>query len=1152
MKKRNRVVFLAHFVLLAAAAYPALAQIVTGSISGTVTDSSGAAITEANVKLISERAGRTVAASTDGTGRFQFTGLERSAYKLTVTKTGFTTSEIESIPLQAGDSLALGNVTLGVGAVSEVVLVTASAAVVRTESAERGGNLTSDQVNNLLVLGRNITALISLMPGISEAAQSNALNRNGGGFRALGGRTNTNNISVDGIQSTDIDNGSALKLQTSQDAIAEVRILLTNYRAEHGEGSGAVVQMVTKSGSKNFHGNFSYFKKHEQFDANNFFSNRVGLAKPRTRTNTWTYSIGGPIPLGRWNRSREKLFFFFNQEFWPSAAGDNRNLTVPTALERNGDFSQTLDTNDRLIQILDPLNNRAPFAGNRIPQNRLDPNGQALLKMFPNANFFDRSVSRGGYNHVFNAEYGFPNRLETLKVDYNLSEKDQIYGTFSAFNERVFGLSGTSGAFMPNWDQYKVRFWAATKGVANRWTRTISPTTVNELGFSWQGNPERGEPVDGTWPGALRKTWGFNVPMLSDNGNPLGIMPRVLFGGVPNAVNVGSGSIYEWLPMDNPSNLYTVTENLSLVRQKHLYKAGIRVQRFWRDIGGPSRRFGGFQFGPSPLNPLETNYAFSNAAVGVFQSYEESNASPRHFSRGGRYDMFVQDTWKVTRRLTLDYGMRLYYLLPSYMKDDAWATFVPTAYDPAKAVRLLGPGLNASGQRVAVHPTSGQTFSQGAIGAIAPGIGQIFNGMVSPKLDSSIQRGVYKNRGIQWAPRLGFAWDVFGNGKTAIRGGGGVFYNPLVISNYRGLTTQPPLIETPTILFGNLADLRTSSAFRFPNNVRGTNFRGEVPTTMNYSIGVEQNIGFATVVDAAYVGSLSRHLSWAKNLNSIPFGTNFAPASQDPTTGRPLPSALLRPIPGYGDIDYQEMAGTADYHSLQVSVNRRFTRNVQFGLAYTLSRSREFVANDLDRVSLLVPIREWDYGLGAMDQTHALKINWLWDIPKTPWKNSAAKLVLHDWQVSGIASFLSGRPIPVVFTTTTPVDITGSPTDGARLDLRSDPTLPSGERTFARNFHTDAFALPRVGTYGNAGKFPLRGPGVNNWDIAIFKNVPIREQMAIQLRWEMYNAFNHTQFLAFDNAARFTPTGEQVNGAFGQYTAARNPRQMQLGLRFTF
>ena len=280
MKKRNRVVFLAHFVLLAAAAYPALAQIVTGSISGTVTDSSGAAITEANVKLISERAGRTVAASTDGTGRFQFTGLERSAYKLTVTKTGFTTSEIESIPLQAGDSLALGNVTLGVGAVSEVVLVTASAAVVRTESAERGGNLTSDQVNNLLVLGRNITALISLMPGISEAAQSNALNRNGGGFRALGGRTNTNNISVDGIQSTDIDNGSALKLQTSQDAIAEVRILLTNYRAEHGEGSGAVVQMVTKSGSKNFHGNFSYFKKHEQFDANNFFSNRVGLAKP--------------------------------------------------------------------------------------------------------------------------------------------------------------------------------------------------------------------------------------------------------------------------------------------------------------------------------------------------------------------------------------------------------------------------------------------------------------------------------------------------------------------------------------------------------------------------------------------------------------------------------------------------------------------------------------------------------------------------------------------------------------------------------------------------------------------------------------------------------------------------------------------------------
>jgi hypothetical protein len=739
-----------------------------------------------------------------------------------------------------------------------------------------------------------------------------------------------------------------------------------------------------------------------------------------------------------------------------------------------------------------------------------------------------------------------------LKADYNLNDRNQVYATFSAFNERVFGLSGTSGAFMPNWPQYTVRFWAATKGVAARWTRTISPSTVNEVGFNWQGNPEWAEPIDDTWPRALRATFGFNTPMLSDKGNPRGILPRVTFGGVPNAVGLGTGGIYEWLPMNNPSNLYTVTENFSLVRQRHLYKAGIRVQRFWRDIDGPSRRFGGFQFGPSPLNPLETNYAFSNAALGVFQSYEESNGSPRHFSRGGRYDIFVQDTWKATRRLTLDYGLRIYYLLPSYMKDNAWATFVPEFYDPSQAVRLLRPGLDAQGRRVAVNPITGQTFSQAAVGAIAPGAGRAFNGMVSPKLDSKIQRGVYENRGIQWAPRFGFAWDVFGNGKTAVRGGGGIFYNPLVISNYRGLTNQPPLIETPTILFSTLADLRTSTAFRFPNNVRGTNFRGEVPTTMNYSIGVEQNIGFETIVDAAYVGSLARHLSWTRNLNAVPFGANFAPANQDPTTGRPLPSVLLRPIPGFGDIDYQEMAGTSDYHSLQVSANRRFTRNVQFGLAYTWSRAREFVAADLDPVSALVPIRQWNYGLGAMDQTHTLKANWLVELPKTPFTNAAAKFVLNDWQVSGIASFISGRPVPVTFTTTTPVDITGSPTDGARLDLRGDPNLPRGERTFERNFRTEAFALPRIGTYGNAGKFPLRGPGVNNWDIAIFKNIPIREQIGIQLRWEMYNAFNHTQFLTFDNAARFTPAGEQVNRAFGQFTAARPPRQMQLGLRFNF
>jgi hypothetical protein len=469
-------------------------------------------------------------------------------------------------------------------------------------------------------------------------------------------------------------------------------------------------------------------------------------------------------------------------------------------------------------------------------------------------------------------------------------------------------------------------------------------------------------------------------------------------------------------------------------------------------------------------------------------------------------------------------------------------------------MQLLRPGLDSAGKRVAVHPVTGQIFPQAAIGAIAPGTGVLYNGMVSPKLDSSIQRGVYKNRGLHYGPRFGFAWDVFGTGKTAIRGGGGVFYNPMVISNYRGLTNQPPLIEVPTLFYGRLSDLQSGTAFTFPSNVRGTDFTGQVPTTLNFSVGVQHNIGFDTIVDVAYVGSLARHLSWARNLNAIPFGANFDPKNQDPTTGRPLPSSLLRPIPGYGDIDFQEFVGSSNYHSLQVGVSRQLGAGVSYGLAYTLSRSREYASGDLSRVSTLVPIRDWDYGPTNTDRTHVLKVNWLWNVPAvSSWSQHAlTKAVLTGWSMSGIGTFTSGLPQSVTFTTTTNIDFTGSPTDGARLDLVGDPKLPQSERTFSRNFRTEMFALPDIGTYGNSGKFPLRGPGINNWDVAIFKTFSMPHETKLQFRWEMYNAFNHTQFATFDTSARFTPSGEQVNPRFGEYTSARAPRQMQFALRFTF
>lgn len=1150
-----RILTTSIFALILFTANTAPAQIVTGSISGTVLDSSGAAVPEAVVKLRTIKTGVITQLSTDSAGRVVFPGLELGEYALTVEKSGFAVLEQKDIVLQAGERLALGPLALNVGTSSQVVSVTAEVAVVQTENSARTGVISSQQVANLLVIGRSVPALVGLLPGVVNTTEQDALTRNAA-FSAQGGRTNTNNINVDGIQSTDIDNGNNTKLQVSQDAVAEVQILLTNYQAEYGSGSGAIVNMVTKSGTREFHGLASYFLKNEFFDANNFFNNRNGIRRPRARTNTITYNIGGPVSFWKFNPHRDKLFFFWNQEFWPTKGSLTGNLTVPTQAERAGDFSQSVFQNGSPITVVDPFNNGTPFPGNVIPANRLDPSGLALLKLLPLPNFTDRATSLGAYNYVYSARNDTPTRTETLKLDYNVSSRDRLSGTYTTFNEVTEGPLTLRGYFAGNWPQVPLRFQAATKGITASYTRIISPAILNELKFSWLTNPETLRTTEEGLASIQRQNVGFTAGQLNAANNPEGIVPAATFGGVPNFASVLGGTgwgRYRAPEMFDPNNLFTWTDNLSILRGRHNFKLGIQVQRFWRGIAPEASRFGNFDFGVNTLNPLNTGYAYANAALGVFNQYTETLADPYYNSRGGRADWFVQDTWKVTSRLTLDYGMRFYFLLPAYERDNSWSSFDPASYDPGKNVQLIRPGLDAQGRRVGVHPTTGQVYSQAAIGAIAPGTGVPFNGTVSPATDSSLHRGMYENRGVQFGPRFGFSWDPFGAGKTAIRGGFGVFYNPLVIAQFRPFTNQPPLVQVPTVQFGELSTLRNAPGLLFPGNSRAINFEGKVPTTMNFSFSIQQNVGFGTVLDVGYVGSLSRHLYWARNLNAIPYGTNFQTSSQDPTTGRPLDSRLLRPIPGYGDIIFMEPASSANYHSLQVSANRRFSGGLQYGLSYTWSKALEYASGDVSVVSTFIPVRLRNYGPSQFDATHVLRATWLWALPNVTNQSTPLKLVSNDWQISGIASAQSGFPFDLTFATQpSGIDISGSSTDLARPNILGSLSVPAGERTFERNFRAENIGLPAVGSFGNAGSRVLRGPGFANLDVAVFKNIPFGEQVRLQFRWELYNALNNTQFLTYGTSATFNASGQQVNPTFGQITAARSARRMQFALRLSF
>lgn len=1124
------------------------AQTITGSITGTVVDPTALPIQGATVTLTNTATGAQREMQTDIRADFLFSGLPPGQYSLAVTHQGFKTVERSNIVLSASERLSVGQIALDVGQVAERISVTAEAAAVQTASAERAGVITSSQVDSMPIKGRNITSLVQLLPGVVLLADADILSRTFS-FSVQGNNNQFNQVSLDGVPISQQD------VQTptvSQDAIAEVKVLLTNYQAEYGRLSGANVQLVSKSGTREFHGSGAYYKRHEQWNANNFFNNRLGRSKPIYRYNTWNYTIGGPVYIpGKFNPNKDKLFFFWSQEGWPLKTSDPvAQRTVPTELERAGDFSRSLDLNGSLIVINDP-NTRAPFPGNRIPASRLDPNGIALLKAFPMPNFDDVAISRRNYNYVFPASRDNPLGTQTLKLDYNISSKQLIYGTYTWSKEERSGAMGMGGFNSSNWPQMSRTTTRNGRALTLRHQNIFTPRLINEATFGFTQFPEYDIIPESELARNQKDAVGYKLGQFVPSANPLNLLPSATFGGVPNAANL---AVERRLPQAAEQGIMTVVNNISYSPSSHLIKAGIYIDYNWRDSFNPSNFNGLFDFGRSANNPLDTNYAYSNAALGIFSSYTETSKRVWYKMRSSTVEWFVQDTWKATRRLTLDYGVRFYMVNPQYDADDQISGFLPERFDPSKQVQLLWPA-RVNNTRVAQNRLTGETYPAALIGAVVPGIGNPDNGLVVPSQDKSVPRAFAGDPGVRIGPRIGFALDPTGKGRTAIRGGFGYFTAYDQERQTSLIIGQAPLVQNPIIYYGTMATLLNSSGSIFPPSVTTRDLTGNLPTTMNFSLSVQQNVGAGIVVDVGYVGSLGRHLWRMRDLNWIPLGANFRPENRDPSVASgPLSPTFLRPYQGYAELPKIEYDATSNYHSLQVNANRRFTRGLQLGGAWTWSKAMDYGQGNSQNpgtISSQLPAR-WFYSLADVDRTHMLKLNWLWDVPKAPVPGKALDLIVNNWQISGIASFISGRPTGVGWSTTTAIDVTGTPSDGARIVVTGNPVLPKSERTFERNFRTDVFRAPAVGTIGNAARNILRQPGTNNFDITVQKNLPIWEQLRVQLRAELYNAFNHTQFSSFDINARFDNLGNQVNGNLGTFTAANAARIVQLALRLNF
>jgi hypothetical protein len=1199
-KGRKGVLYLALFLGLALMCGRAPAQIITGEISGTVTDSSGAVVPGASVTVTSEATGATRTAESGTGGEFVFTALPPASYTVKVEKAGFQVTERKSIVLTANQRVALGNVQLTVGQVTQTVEVTAQGEVVNTESADAVGLLSNIQVDNIGIKGRDVMQLLRVLPGVStltvvpwgEISDNDpaGTGANGGQFGSFtpavgGARLFWNTVTVDGQVGSNPDFPGLFMAATSMDAVAEVKVVSNNYTADYGRNPGSTIAVVTKSGTKDFHGTVYGYKRHEKLNANDFFNNRDGIPKSVYRFGTFGFAVGGPVYIPKkFNANKEKLFFFYSQENWTVKQPQGiTQVTVPTALERQGDFSQSiyqgqLDNSGNPIPVVltdpDPTNPN-PIVNNVIPSQRLNSQGQILMNVMPLPNRTDPTQP---YNYEWRDICEIPRLLQALKLDYHPSSKD----TFTLSGRRWWVDTRAYGCrvlgFADDLPLFKHHYAETTDALQFSWTRIVGPTVVNEFNIGMVGEKELspatnlfGRTAANYFDPIKRSTLGFTLGQLYPAANTNDILPQAYFGGVPNGAYLNTEDRF---PDNQGYPRFNMADNLSWIHGPHTFKFGVYFERSWATDGPHAGCFNGcFDFTQEdPNNPFNTGFAFANAALGNFTSYSESDSRKFYLMANKVWEWFGQDTWKVNRKLTLTYGARFAWFTPWKVNKGIGAEFVRDQYDPSAVPPLFRPVL-VNNQRLAEDPNNPGVYQPEVyIGAFTGPMS--FPGMVLSS-DSSYPAGFRKQHGVQVSPRFGFSYDPFGNGKTAIRGGFAVMKEatPSYGTYAWSMVTNPPVQLHPNVYYGTMDTLLSRSGLLFPGGSSAIELNDKVPSVYRWSLGVQRDVGFSTIVDISYVGNVGRHLIQGQDQNMIPYGAKFLAANQDPTTGGALPDTFYRPFPGYQGIGMLMNSGISNYNSLQTALNRRFAKGLSFGISYTWSHALNTGSSEGDSMARYRPWRIWNYGPANFDQTHMFILNYVWDLPKVSRlvDSSGGKLVLgsilDNWQVSGVTTMASGLPQGIGVGTLYGADLSGGG-DGTRANVIARPQLSHGDRTFNRWFNTEAFAMPAlpyetapgsdqwVIDPGNAPVFPVRGPGQNNWDITLMKKFPLKsESRSLQFRFEFYNAWNHTQYSAIDTGATFDETTAgfpQVNNTFGQVVATRQPRVIQLSIRLDF
>jgi len=1116
-------------------------QEVTGSIRGLVTDQSGASVSGATVTVRNTDQGvviRTI--RTSDSGEFVAPLLPVGRYSITVEQNGFKKYLRTGIVLNASDRLTQ-DVMLEAGAVTDSVTVEANPLQVQLQDSAVEGLISGTQVRELPLNNRNYEQLVTLQPGVTSntadqvyVGTTNPQGRvNIVSFSINGNRQSQNNWTIDGADNVDHGSNITLLVYPSVDAIDEFKVERSNYSPEFGRSASGQINVITRAGTRAFHGGLYEFFRNDVLNANDALSNQNGIPRQVLRYNDFGGTIGGPFFIpGFYNENREKTFFFFSEEVRRVTTPVSETAIVPTAQQRQGIFQKPVCT-------AVSASGSCTATGTQV--TNIDPVAQAYLKdvfnkmpVPPTANGTSFSVFPGVFNY----------REELLRADHIVNSRFALMGRLVYDHiptTEPFGLFGPQ-SLIP--------------GVANtatdspghqfmgRATYSITPTLINEVGYAYS----YGAIISDT-NGTLSSKVSTDVASAVKLPSPvtLGRIPNVLFDdGLSSLAGFGSYRDY--------NRNHNVFDNLSWTRGRHAIKFGFSFNHYQKKENAAGDNAGNFEFDatnlPTGSNPLEQDFA--NFLIGFISSdFSQSSNDLTADTRQNLFEFYGQDAWRIKPNLTITYGVRYSSLRTPYAGNGNLTTFDPSVYKAANA-----PTLTASGRLVL-------------------GTGDPLNGIVTGGKNSPYGDQITRQDNTNLGPRVGIAWDPFGKGRTSVRAGFGIFYDSVAAGLIEdNVFNNPPFLSSADFgggFFFSNTNTAAASASTIPPALWTTDPRWSTPYSEQWNLDVQQSAWGNWLFDVGYVGNKGTHLVGVVDINQVAPGAALAAGVIVPgqilgcnatnsnlgacsSTTAPRRLNPIRPFLGYGTIGQISPRFYSNYNSLQMSATKRFSANGTFNANYTWSHGLTDNQTDRSTGNMITACPRCDYGRSQLDRRQVFTADYVYDLPWHRDQQGFAGHLLGGYEVSGILTVNSGLPFTVFASRgfgdpdAVGINSSGAPNNGRvaspRPNLVGDPNSHA-PHTWDEFFNTAAFAnVTTGGAPGSERRGAVNGPGLWRYDMSLMKNTNLTERLHLQFRAEAFNLFNHVNFQTVG-----TTLG---TATFGRVTAVRDPRIMQLALKLYY